>query len=281
MHWITSSLDRNSPVPLYYQLAELIKERIAVGELRPGDQLPAERELAEQSGISRMTARQAIAFLMQSRVLIVRHGAGTFVAEPKLAYNPRLLLGFSAEMQQQGLSVTSRVLEQAVVAPPERVRQGLDLAHGAAVTHVVRLRLLVDSPVLVESSFIPTALCPGLEHEDLATHSLYTVLHNTYGLRLGGARQTLEAVHPNIYERQLFGVAAHMPMILQEGVVYLEDETPAEYFRAVYRGDRFKFQLENGRESSANRDGHTSRISVVLADSLPETAMSDQRLQAG
>nr|HMN31029.1 GntR family transcriptional regulator [Caldilineaceae bacterium] len=72
-------LDKESPVPLYYQLAELLRERIVAGEYKAGEQLPSERELSEQANISRMTARQAVAYLERQGVLVVKPGLGTYV----------------------------------------------------------------------------------------------------------------------------------------------------------------------------------------------------------
>lgn len=92
------ALDKSSPIPLYYQLAELIRERIQSGELKPGDQLPSERDLSEQVAISRMTVRQAVAYLVREGTLVVKPGVGTFVAEPKLTYDALHLLGFTEEM---------------------------------------------------------------------------------------------------------------------------------------------------------------------------------------
>ncbi len=259
------AVDKRSPVPLYSQLAELIKERIRHGDLRPGDQLPAERELAEQAGISRMTARQAIAYLVREGVLIVKHGSGTFVAEPKLTYDALHLLGFTEEMMRRGAHVTSRVLVQDVVAPPPHVAENLALGTQDAVIQIDRLRLLDEAPLLLEASFIPAALCPGLEREDLATQSLYAVLMERYHLRLEHARQTLVAVLPSSYERQLLGVEPHTPMILLEGTTYLSTGAPVEYFKALYRGDRFEFQLASRRDGAAGEAPAAARLSVVLA----------------
>src|SRR3954451_20293757 len=121
-------LDKSLPIPLYYQLAETLRERIESNALKPGSQLPSERELSEQLGISRMTVRQAITYLAQKGTLVIKPGVGTFVAEPKLTYDDLHLLGFTEEMMTQGRVVSSRVLEQAVVLPPEGVSAKLALS---------------------------------------------------------------------------------------------------------------------------------------------------------
>jgi GntR family transcriptional regulator len=257
-------LNKQSPVPLYYQLAEQLRERIRSGELRPGEQLPSERQLSERHLISRMTVRQALAYLVREGALVARQGLGTFVAEPKYTYDALHLLGFTEEIMRHGGTAVSRVLEQARVAPPQRVAEGLGLAEGQEVVKIVRLRLSDETPLLLESTFVPVALCPGLEGEELATQSLYAVMETRHGVRLTRARQGLEATVANDYEAALFGIARGTPMILVEGVTYDHLDRPAEYFKAVYRGDRFKFSFESERGIASEHTG-APRLSVFLA----------------
>jgi GntR family transcriptional regulator len=259
------ALNKHSPIPLYYQLAELIKEQIRSGELKPGDQIPAERVLSELHGISRMTTRQAVAYLVREGALVARHGLGTFVAEPKLTHDALHLLGFTEEIIHRGGQVVSHVLEQAFVSAPARVAAELQLAPGEQALKIVRLRLSNGTPLLLETIFIPAGLCPALEREDLATQSLYAVLEQRCSLRLKRARQTLEATVANDYEGQLFGVAPGTAMILLEGVTDDEHGRPTEYFKAIYRGDRFKFSFESERSVWELDTPGRSRVGIVLA----------------
>jgi GntR family transcriptional regulator len=259
-----TALDKSSPIPLYYQLAELIKEQIRSGELRPGAQLPAERALSEQHAISRMTARQAISYLTREGTLIARHGLGTFVAEPKLTHDALHLLGFTEEIMQRGGKAVSHVLEQALAVAPARVTTELQLAAGVQVVKIVRLRLSDSIPLLLEMTYIPASVCPALVDEDLATQSLYALLERRCGVRLKRARQTLEATVANDYESRLFGIAPGVAMILLEGVTYDEHDRPTEYFKAIYRGDRFKFAFESERSVWVYDAPGLPRVSILL-----------------
>lgn len=258
------ALDKHSPIPLYYQLVELIREQIRSGELMPGDQLPPERVLSERYRISRMTARQAIAYLTRDGSLLSEHGRGTFVAEPKLTYDAIHLLGFTEEVVQRGGKAVSRVLEQAVVEPPARVASGLALPSGGQAVKIARLRLSDATPLLLETTYVPWSLCPGLEHEDLAGHSLYGVLEQRYEVSMARASQQLEVTVANDYECDLFGIPVGTPMILLEGITFDERDQPVEYFKAIYRGDRWKFAYESER-SRGEHAARPSRLSVVLA----------------
>jgi GntR family transcriptional regulator len=257
-------LNKNSPVPLYYQIAEYLQEQIVAGNLASGTRLTSERELSEQFGVSRMTVRQAINYLQNMGLVDVQQGVGTFVARPKHTYDAGHLVGFSEETSRRGDRVESIVLEQACVRPPARVAELLRLAAGTMAVKVMRLRKVNDEPVLLETSFLPAALCPGLELADLATHSLYALLESSYGLRLQYTQQTMEYVRANEYEERVFELRAGAAMILLEGVTYGEQDLPVEFFRAVYRADRCKFRLESRRSTSGPGSNDDQRISVIV-----------------
>jgi GntR family transcriptional regulator len=257
-------LDKCSPVPLYYQLAELLQEQIHAGILTSGAQLPSERELSDQAAISRMTVRQALAYLVRTGALEVKPGVGTFVAQPKFTHDTQHLLGFTEEMMRQGGAAHSRVLEQAIIPAPKRVATGLGLSPGVEVVKIVRLRLSGETPLLLETSFVPAALCPGLERVPLATRSLYAILAQHYDLRLDYARQTIEATIANEFEIEMLGISLDTAMILLEGVAYDDHEHPVEYFKAIYRGDRFRFEMEGQRQQHGLEIAGASRMNVVL-----------------
>ena len=248
LDWVHLTPDRRSPVPLYYQLAAAIRESIRAGVLAPGAQLPAERELAERTGISRMTARQALADLARGGDVSVKHGVGTFVAEPKLTHDALHLLGFTEEMERVGGSVSSRVLEQELAQAPPAIAVALDLQDGDETVRIVRLRSAAATPLLLETSWIPRSRCPGLEHEDLAHQSLYSLLEVRYGHRPRAARQTIEATSASAFESELLDIAEGSPMLRLEGVTTTDRGTPIEWFQAIYRADRVKIAVEGARE---------------------------------
>jgi GntR family transcriptional regulator len=258
------ALDKTSPVPLYYQLVEVIRDQIQRGELAPGDQLPGMHELSKQYGISRMTALQAVRYLVREGILVARHGHGTFVVESKLTHDALHLLSFTEEIMRRGGRATSRVLNQTVTNPPLSVAAGLRITARDLVMKIVRLRLSDDIPLLLETIYLPAALCPGLERVDLTTHSLYTELEEKYGMRLTRSQQTVEATIVNDYESQLLGIAPGSAILLLEGTTYDEYDRPVEYFKAVYRGDRFKFSYESTRNGATAALPDTLRVGIVL-----------------
>jgi GntR family transcriptional regulator len=262
-------LNRAHPIPLYYQAVEVIWEQIQSGRWLPGARLPSMHELSEQMGISRMTIRQGIDYLARHGVLVVKPGVGTFVAGPKLVHDTLDLLGFSEEMARQGQAVISRVLAQTVVAPPPKVCDVLRLASGERAVQVVRLRSGGETPLLLETNYVPAQLCPGLEGEALAQRSLFELYERRYGLHPAYTTQSLEATTANAYEAELFKVKLGTALMLSEGVLYGDRGQPIEYFKAIYRGDRFKFRLQSHRSSldqselAARPFGVTGHLSLV------------------
>ena len=264
LYLLAGMIDKSSPIPRYYQIAEMLKEQIAAGELAEGARLPSEREMSEQLGVSRMTVRQALTYLQHDGLIEVHQGVGAFVASPKQTYDVFQLLGFSEEMAQRGDRVESVVLEQGKVQVSAHVAQQLALNRGELALKVMRLRKVNAEPVLLESSYVPAALCAGIEHCDFATSSLYTLLEQQYGIQLQRAEQTLECVAANEYEQALFGISAGTAMLLLEGVTYARHDLPVEYFKAIYRGDRCKFHLESWRKHNGTATAGAQRVSVIV-----------------
>lgn len=249
-------MNNRHPSPLYYQLANELRERIHTGELAAGTQLPSERDLSEQHGISRMTVRQAIAYLEREGLLIVKPGLGTFVAQQKLTYDALQLLGFTETVAPQDKAVTSTVLEQTVLPAPNSIRQELGLKEKGDVFKLVRLRKVEDVPLALETSYLPSHLCPGLEQVDLSEASLYQLLEQRHGIYLERARQSFEASVADAYHAELFGIDVGASMIWLEGVTYNQFDRPIESFSTLYRGDRFKITIESQR----NNHPHVSRL---------------------
>ncbi len=242
------NINKLSSNPLYYQIAELIQEHIQTGEWQPGTRLPSERKLSEQLQVSRMTVRQAVGYLVKEGVLIVKPGVGTSVAQPKLTYDAMHLIGFTENMMRQGEMPASRVLDQTIVIPPRQISKALALEPLDTTTKILRLRLAGGIPLWLETIFIPTTLCPDLVNTNLENESLYRLLEEQYGLQPTQSRQTLESTIADEFEAQLFDIEVGKPMLLLEGVTFHKEDQPVEYFKAICRGDRYKFTFESHRD---------------------------------
>jgi GntR family transcriptional regulator len=254
---------RRSPVPLYYQFVEIVKGMLQTEQLLPGKQLPSINELSKQFSISRMTIRQGIAYLAREGVLVVKPGVGTFVASPKLVHDSLDLVGFTEEMNRLGQTPKTQVLEQVLIPASLKINEILGQEIGSPVVKVIRLRLSNDVPLLLETTYSVNSLCPGLDEADLVQNSLFSLYEHEYGLELAYAKQTIEATTANVLEANLLNVQIGAPMLLSEGTVYDRTDRPIEYFKSVYHGAYFKFEVQS-RRNSRHADFENRRISVVM-----------------
>jgi GntR family transcriptional regulator len=241
---------RDSPYPLYVQIAEELLSKIETGQLQPGDRIPGERDLAEGAGVSRMTVRQALAFLARQHAIVVKHGDGTYVTEPRLRHDALNLMSFTEQLLERGLEPSSRILEQRLVPAPDYVVVELGLAAGSELFRLLRVRSSSGDPALVESIHIPAELCPGLMDIDLSNSSLYAVLKDRYGLELVRAEQELSPLLVDEHHAELLAIEPGTVATLVEGVTFDARERPVEHFRALYRADRFIFRVHSHRRDA-------------------------------
>lgn len=242
---IYRSIDFGSNIPYYIQLINILKERIDQGEWKPGDQIASEPDLCEKFGVSRTVVRQALREMELEGLIFRRKGKGTFIAEPKIDESlVQKLTGFYQDMVERGHSITTKVLKHQVEPAGPKISRYLNIEPGTPVYNIERLRYVDIEPIVLVTTFLPYHLCPQLAEYELSSRSLYDILENEMGFVLAHGRRTIEAVPANEREAQLLEVEACAPMILLDSVTYLEDGTPIEYFHAIHRGDRSRFEVE-------------------------------------
>ncbi len=250
------SIDRLSAMPYYVQVRDTIQARIHAGVWRPGDQLPGEPELCRMFAVSRTVIRQALNDLVNKGLLIREKGKGTFVAQPKIRESlVQKLTGFYQDMVEQGHTPKAQVLRQESIPASQKVADYLQISPGTAVIAIERLRFVQDVPIQLVTTYIPFSLCPALLDEDLSGQSLYAILEQTCGVFIGRGRRSIEAVPANEHEARLLRVQKGAPLILLDSVSFSSDGTAVEYYHALHRGDRTRFEVELIRvKGHGNRD---------------------------
>jgi GntR family transcriptional regulator len=239
------SIHKDSPLPLYFQLKELLRQEIESGYWQPGQRIPSEAELCQAFDISRSVVRQALRELEYQGLLYREQGKGTFVAQPKISESlMQDLTGFYEDMMAKGLTQVTKVLREEVQPANKKIANYLQIEPGDQVIVIERLRSVDNEPIVLVTTYLPYNICPDLVDEDLSTQSLYALLEKKHGLELSHGRRTIEAVAANEYEARLLGVEEGVPLVLLDSVSYLRDGRPIEYFHAVHRGDRSRFEVE-------------------------------------
>ena len=240
-HFLMEVLDRSSYTPLYQQIGEALRDRIEKGDLVPGDKIPSENDLTDQYHVSRNTVRLAISSLILDGLVFRVKGRGTFVAAERMSYGLMHLSSFSEEMRNRGLEPGSQVLSFVKELPSKRTQNILKLGPEQMMYHIERLRLADGGPMALNISFIPVYLCPDLSYEDIASGSLYALLENQYGYRLGYAEYVIKTAAADEQHAKLLDVSIDDTMLVREGTTYLEDGTPIEHTILFNRGDRYEF----------------------------------------
>ena len=234
-----------SPLPYYAQLIELLRERVNGKTWLPGHQLPGEEELCRLYAVSRTVVRQALRELELEGLVTRRKGKGTFVAEPKISEGlVQKLTGFYADMVERGYKPVTRVLHQQVVPAGEDVSRYLQIKPGTQVVDIRRLRFINDEPIQVVTTYIPYALCPALADVDLSHRSLYEFLQAECHIELARGHRYIEAVVAGETEARLLGIPSGAALLLLDSVSTMADGTPVEYYHALHRGDRSRFEVD-------------------------------------
>ena len=233
------SIDQKDHAPLYRQLQRVLREAIQGQVLGPEDALPAERELAEDLGVSRITVRKALDGLVAEGLLTRRQGAGTFVAA-RVEKSFSKLSSFTEDMISRGRTPHSTWLSRAAgqVTPEESLT--LSLSPGAPVYRFNRIRYADDAPMALEYSTVPAFALAGPEAVET---SLYEALEKT-GHRPARALQRLRAMLFTPEQAELLAVATGDPGLLIERRGFMSDGRIVEVTRSYYRGDAYDFVAE-------------------------------------
>jgi GntR family transcriptional regulator len=207
-----------------------------------GDALPSERRLAEELGVSRPTLRQAIDGLVAEGLLDRRHGSGTYVAEPRIAVS-LTMTSFTEDMIRRGMKPGGRVLSFRTETAGARIGRRTALPPEEEVFTIRRLRLADETSMAIETLYLPRALLPGLRRHDLEGRSFYDLLRGS-GIAIASGTETIEPTVTTADEAAELGVPVHTPAFLFERVTRDAGGRPLEYVRSVYRGDRYRLELD-------------------------------------
>ena len=233
-------LDRSSPVPLWFQAAQQLEAAIDRGDLRPGQRLDNEVELAERFGLSRPTLRKALEQLVGRGLLVRKRGVGTQVVQSQLR-RPVELSSLFDDLAGAGRLPSTAVLSCREVPADEAVAAALGLPAGGPVVAVERLRSADGQPLAILRNWLPPEV-GELTAELLAEHGLYALLRR-YGVHLRIANQRIGAAVADPAQARLLGSRNGDPLLTMERVSYDDTGRPVELGRHVYRADGYSFEL--------------------------------------
>ena len=233
-------VDRSSPVPLYFQVAQHLEQMIESGELPMGTRLENETDLADQLGLSRPTMRRAIEYLVGRGLLVRKRGIGTQVVQTKVTREVELTSLYD-DLAKTGRAPSTRVVSFRTEAAPDAIAVTLGIPAGTPVYVFERLRYADAEPLALMRNHVPVHLL-RLAPADLEAQGLYNLLRAN-GITMRIAKQAIGARAATAAEARALGERVRSPLLTMERSAYDDHGRPVEYGHHLYRASRYSFDL--------------------------------------
>lgn len=238
-------IQKDSVVPFYFQLSEILKTEISSGVYSPDKFLPSERMLCNTYSVSRATVRQAVQILKEQGLIEKLRGVGTRILRSKVEQDLLGFHNFDFQMKQRGYSAEVKLLNFDVCRAPSSVQSIIRLNPEERVTHVFRLRLVEEEPLFLERIYLPESIFPNMQPVYFeSTHVFGNIIQNQYNIKIGEAQVYLEPIILDAHERRLLKVdKTPAAGLLFERVSYDDQRHPLVFTKRVFRGDRCRHLL--------------------------------------
>jgi len=242
-------------VPLYYQLENILREKITSGEYAPMDHLPTEEQLVNAYKVSRITVRQALQALEKDGLIVRKRGKGSFVTDTKMTPGPIKLTGMIEDIIAMGIKTKAKIIDFGFVHPPKKVIKALNLDKDAETLKIERVRLIRNAPYSITLNYIPADLGAKIGIKDIVVHALYNVLEQKSKVKIGRGTMIIGATVADSRVASLLNVMAGSPLLKMERTVFNTDGRPVNYVEVLYRADRYHYTVNLVRKKGKSRAG--------------------------
>lgn len=239
-------LEKNSRHPLYYQLKQVIKEKINSEYYKRGDQLPSEIELSEEYGVSRITTRRTIKELVEEGILSKQQGKGTFVNSPKIKRELISMSGFSDYMMESGQTPVSQIISNTTISADIRLSNVLDVPEKDDVLELVRLLFINNEPCIIQSIYFPLKRFPDLEKLVDDSVSTYQILKENYNVSLSTIKRHLNVNLASSEVADILKCEKHECLFELETTAYDMKKTPIHNTISLYPANKVTFTISSG-----------------------------------
>lgn len=226
---------------IYIQLAETLEERIQNGFYISGKKLPSERKLAEEFGVSRMTARQSVKKLEEKGLVHKEKGRGTYIEAPSFAQNN--VKSFTETVEDMGFEVSSKLLELSTVHSSAFLAKQLEVSESSEFLKMKRLRLGNNIPLALETIYIPKDLVADIKAEEL-DGSLYELLESRFNYQVKHVSYKIEATIANPVYEKMMELNKKTALLKVTGITYVNNEQKLLYEESYYRSDLYSYQVD-------------------------------------
>jgi len=241
-------LMRNGPLPLYYQIREILRKEIVENDLIPGSPLPSEAELMDRFKVSRATARKAMQDLVNEGLAYKVRGRGAFVRGLPIEQELTALTGFVEDMLELGQCPLARLITAEQILADDKVAGKLRLEVGAPVTYIERVRLANGTPLSFDVTWLPGQIGQKILQDDLNIYPIYSLLEDKHGILLGMADYVVNASVAEGDLAAILSVQNGTPIFIIERTAYTIDGLPVDYELLYYRADRIRFAMRLNRK---------------------------------
>jgi DNA-binding GntR family transcriptional regulator len=240
--WAELDLDRSSPVPLYHQIAQQLKQHIQAGKLEPRTMLGNEIELANLLAVSRPTLRKAIESLVEEGLLARRRGLGTVVV-PNTVKRRVSVPSLYDDLKTSGRSPSTTVLALATQPAPENVARVLDVPIGAPTMFIRRIRHADGAPLALMQNHLPPDLISPTS-SDLEARGLFELLRSS-GVEPHAVNEAIGARISTRTEARTLDMKPGAPVLTLSVVTYDKAGRIVDFGQHAYRADRYSFEISH------------------------------------
>lgn len=237
-------------VPLYFQLEQILKSKILMGEFLPGEQIPTEKDLCDTFKVSTITARQAVLNLVNEGLLIRKQGKGTFVTESLSRIKNIKTLHLRGDIDDiipEGLSSQKvKVLEISKIKTPRRIAEILGKTPNEEVIQIRRVRSDGNIPLSYIKNYLPVEIGEKISEEDLKISPMLDILRNKLKIPLTGGIQYVEAIVADYDIASALSISISSPVLYLETTFFAKQKKTVEFVQTFYRPDQFRYTVKLG-----------------------------------
>jgi len=270
------SIDARLPTPLYHQIYLILRGQIQEGALAPGALLPGEEDIARQYGVSRITARRAVADLAADGLVTRGRGRGTRVMAPGVSTPvhggvERLI----ENLVDMGTKTRVSLVEFGYEPAPPHAAAMLRLEPGTSVQRSIRVRAMADGPFSHLTTYVPATIGWKFSRRDLARQPLLALLERA-GVVIGSAEQTISSTLADTRVAPLLDTAVGSPLLRISRVVHDTAGTPVEFIVGLYRPDRYQFRMTLDRVRGENRHAWAAKAPTPANESRADVSRTNK-----
>jgi len=235
---------KNSSLPYYLQIKEIIKERIKENIYPVDTLIPSENVLSQEFNVTRATIRSALNELKKQGLIRTEKGKGSVVCHPAIEQSLLKFYSFSRDFMNSSFNTKTTIIEKREIPAPWDIVEKLELAENQEVFEIVRLRWFNEYPMIIETSFVPVKLFPSLISYNLEEKSIYDLIEYKYGMKIIKAKEYISPKNADVEEAEYLGIEAGAPVFFTERVTISANQKPIEVRRSIIRGDKYTFYTE-------------------------------------